>query len=145
MRHLFIVLTGLALTAVVGTVRADALQSDADLMKFTETLMAKVAAGDLDGAFQAMKPYLVIPQAEIDALAMNTKAQRGMAGTRYGKVVGSECLEQKKLGESLARITCIEKTQNHALPWLFYYYKSPRGWVLNSFVWNDNLPSLFSL
>ncbi len=106
--------------------------------------MAKVAAGDLDGAFNAMKPYLVIPSAEFDALVVNTKAQRGLAGTRYGKIVGSECFGQKKLGQSLVMVTSIEKAEKHALPWLFYFYKSPQGWVLNSFVWNDNLPSLFS-
>ena len=138
------VLASVLLIAAAGSARADALESDAQLLKFTEGLMAKVAAGDLDGAFQAMKPHLVIPPAEYDALVMNTKAQRGLAGTRYGRVVGSECLSQKKLGESLLRVTCIEKTEKHALPWLFFFYKSPRGWVLNSFVWNDNLPSLFT-
>jgi len=53
-------------------------------------------------------------------------------------------LRPKNLGQSLVMVTCIEKTEKHALPWLFYFYKSPQGWVLNSFVWNDNLPSLFS-
>lgn len=145
MRRVLPILASVLLIAEVGSARADALESDAQLLKFTEGLMTKVAEGDLDGAFMAMKPHLVIPQAEYDALVVNTKAQRGLAGTRYGRVVGSECLGQKKLGQSLVRVTCIEKTEKHALPWLFYFYKSPRGWVLNSFVWNDNLPSLFSL
>lgn len=130
---------------IAGAARADGLETDAQLLPFTEGLMAKVAAGDLDGAFKAMKPHLIVPQAEYDALVVNTKAQRGLAGARYGRVVGSECLSQKKLGQSLVRVTCIEKTEKHALPWLFYFYKSPRGWVLNSFSWNDNLPSLFTL
>jgi hypothetical protein len=144
MRCVLRVLPSVLLIIHVGSARANALESDAQLLKFTEGLMAKVATGDLDGAFKAMKPYLVIPQAEFDALVVNTKAQRGLAGARYGKVVGSECFGQKKLGQSLVKVTCIEKTEKHALPWLFYFYKGPQGWVLNSFVWNDNLPSLFS-
>lgn len=134
----------LSLIAATSPTRADTLASELDYLKLSEALMAQVAAGDLDGAFKAMKPYLVIPDAEFDAMVAKTKAQRGAAGSRYGKTVGWECIRQKKVGLSLARVTCWEKTEKHALPWLFYFYKSPRGWVLNSFTWNDNLPSLFA-
>jgi hypothetical protein len=145
MRRVIPVLFAILLITQVSSPRADALESEAQLLKLAEGVMAKVAMGDLDDGFKAMKPYLIIPQEEFDALVVNTKAQRSLAGARYGKVVGSECFGQKKLGQSLARVMCIEKTEKHALPWLFYFYKSPNGWVLNSFVWNDNLPAAFSL
>lgn len=144
MRHALPAILSFFLITAVGSAHADSLESELQYLKLTESLMAKVAQGDLDGAFQAMKPYLVVPAAEFDALVAQTKAQRGMAGARYGKAVGWECLEHRKVGQSIARVTCFEKTEKHALPWLFYFYKSPRGWILNSFTWNDNLPSLFS-
>jgi len=124
--------------------RADVFKSEEQLQSFAEAAMAKVGKGDFDGAFGSMKPFMVLPQAELDSLVVNTRVQRGMVGARFGKVVGYECLGAKKVGQSLIKVTCIEKTENHALPWLFYFYKAPRGWVLNSFTWNDNLPSLFN-
>ena len=144
MRQAVSAVLSVSLFAACGSSFADVIESDAQLMKYSEGIMAKVGRGDLDGAFAAMKPYLVIPDAEFQALIVNTRAQRGQAATRYGKVVGAECVTQKKAGQSVARVICLEKTEKHALPWMFYFYQSPKGWVLNSFVWNDNLPSLFA-
>lgn len=144
MRPAVSLVLGASLLAAAGSLHADVIESDSQLMKFSESVMASVARGDLDGAFAVMKPYVVIPDAEFQALIVNTRAQRGLTATRYGKTVGSECVTQKKAGQSVVRITCVEKTEKHALPWTFYFYRSPRGWMLNSFVWNDNLPSLFS-
>jgi hypothetical protein len=123
---------------------ADVFKSEELLQPFAETIMAKVGKGELDAAFKAMTPYMIVPQAELDSLIVNTRAQRGIVGARFGKTVGFECLGQKKVGQSLIKVTCIERTEKHALPWLFYFYKAPGGWVLNSFTWNDNLPSLFN-
>jgi hypothetical protein len=137
-----ILLSGLLGVALPGPAVADVLKSD-ELQPFSERVMAKVAKGDLDGAFKEMKPYLVIPDAEYETLAVNTRAQRGLAGTRFGKVVGYECVDTKAVGQSLVQIVCLEKTEKHALPWRFYFYKTPSGWVLNTFKWSDNLPSVF--
>ncbi len=138
-------IVSLSLLLAGSAVRADALESDLQRLQFTEAVMAKVGVGDLDGAFKVMKPHAIVPEAEYEALVASTKAQRAKVGGRYGKVVGWECLEEKKVGRSLTRVSCIEKTEKHALPWMFYFYKSPRGWVLNSFLWNDNVASLFPL
>ena len=142
-RSLFAMLS-LIFIAAMGSARADTLESELQFVKLTETVMAKVAQGNIEGALKEIKPYVVIPEAEFDALVAQTKAQRGLAGTRFGKPVGWECLQHRKAGLSVAKVTCYEKTELHALPWLFYFYKSPRGWVLNSFAWNDNLPLLFA-
>jgi hypothetical protein len=114
-----------------------------ELEDFTTKVMSKVGIGDLPGAFAEMKDYLIIPDAEFDMLKIGTKSQRDLVGGRFGKTVGYECFGIEKRGESLIRITCIEKTEKHALPWRFYFYRAPKGWVLNTFVWNDQLPSLF--
>jgi hypothetical protein len=135
---------GFFLILASGGTRADTIESDVQVRKFAEAVMGTVGAGDLDGAFKAMKPYVTIPDAEVDALVVGTKAQRSKAGSRFGKTVGAECVDEKKVGQSLIRVICLEKTEQHALPWMFYFYKTPRGWVLNSFVWNDNVPALFA-
>jgi len=122
---------------------ADALKSEAHLRPFADSVMAKVGAGDLVGAFALMKPYTIVPGAEFDATALNSKAQRDLVGARFGVAAGYEFIGESKVGQSLLRLTYIEKTERHALPWMFYFYRSPDGWVLNAFLWHDQLQSLF--
>jgi hypothetical protein len=74
---------------------------------------------------------------------LQTKALRDQVGGRYGKPVGFEFISLKKAGESVMQYIYIEKTEEHALPWRFIFYRSPSGWVLNSFSWNDNIKLLF--
>ncbi len=105
--------------------------------------MAQVAKSDLTSAFALMKPYVVIPDSEFQGLALQTKSQRDQFGVRYGKSVGYEFISEKKAGQSILRLVYVEKTSKHALPWMFVFYNTQSGWVLNSFWWNDQIQNLF--
>ena len=124
---------------------ADTLKSEAELRTFANSVMAEVGSGDLDAAFALMKRYSVIPPTEFDVVTLNTKAQRDQLGGRFGAAVGYEFISESKVGQSLVRLTYIEKTERHALPWMFFFYRSPEGWVLNSFIWHDQFPNLFGV
>ena len=134
----------LVVTLQFGTAQAATLQSDADIRTFADRVMAKVAKGDLPGAFADMKPYTIIPPTEFDAAALQSKSQRDLVGTRFGATIGYEFIGEKRSGQSLLKLTYIEKTERHALPWLFYFYRTPNGWVLNSFFWNDRMTDLLT-
>jgi hypothetical protein len=121
---------------------AATLQTDADIRAFADGVMAKVAKGDLPGAFATMKPYVIIPPTEFDAAALQSKSQRDLVGNRFGKTIGFEFIGEKRSGQSLLKLTYIEKTERHALPWIFFFYRTPKGWVLNSFFWHDRMPDL---
>ena len=126
-----------------GAALADTLKAESDLRSLGDQVMAAVVKGGMSPAFEAMKPYVLIPESEFQSLALASKSQRDQFGARYGKTIGYEFIGQRKLGESLIRLTYIEKTEKHALPWMFYFYKTPSGWALNSFSWNDRMPQLF--
>lgn len=111
--------------------------------ELTDKIMTNVGTGDLGAAFNRMKPYVPISPTEIDNAAVKSKALRAQYGERYGKSEGFEFVDSKKVGNSLLRLRYIEKTENHALPWIFYFYKTQEGWVLNSFDWNDIYKSFF--
>ena len=127
----------------VGNSFAATLKSEVEIRAFADRIMTKVAAGDLTGAFADMKPYVIVPATEFDAMASSSKLQRDQYGARYGAPTGYEFIAQKKIGDSLVRLIYIEKTERHALPWTFIFYRGSKGWVLNSFYWNDRLPELF--
>ena len=123
---------------------ADTLKAESELRPFAEKILQSVAKSDLDAAFSAMKPYVVIPDTEFQSVLLRTKAQREQYTSRYGRSVGYEFLGAKKLGQSLVRLTFIEKTEKTGLPWIFVFYETSEGWVLNSFFWSDQLPQLFN-
>lgn len=139
-RHFSIALAFLGLSMATW---ADTFQSETEAKQLTEKVMAQVAKGDLSTAFSTMKPYVVIPESEFQDLALQTKSQRDQFGTRYGRSIGYELVSEKRAGDSMLRFIYVEKTEKHALPWVFYFYKSPTGWVLNSFAWNDRIQSAF--
>jgi hypothetical protein len=122
---------------------ADTLATDADVRKLADSAMSRVGRGDIAGAFAALKPYTIVPATEFDAMTLASKSQRDQYGARFGKAVGFEFVEQKRVGSSLLRLTYMEKTEKHVLPWYLYFYKGPSGWVLNSFTWNDRMQDLF--
>ena len=124
---------------------AHTLKSEADVRLHTDKIMARVAKGDLSGAFDVMKPYVVITEAELQGAALQSKAQREQYSNRYGKPIGYELFKEKRVGESLIRFIYGEKTEKHVLPWMLVYYKTSSGWVLNSFMWNDQIGFLFTL
>jgi hypothetical protein len=125
--------------------RADTLKSEADLRPFADKVMAALVASGIKGAFAVMGPYVVIPQTELQSAMLTSQAQRDQYGARFGKTTGFEYLGQKKVGQSLVRLTYIEKTEKHAMPWHFTFYRTNSGWVLNSFLWNDQVSQLFNV
>ena len=133
-----------AVMCVSGASWADTLASEADTRMLGDRVMAALVKDGVSGAFDAMKPYVLVSESEFQSIALASKSQREQFGGRFGKTIGFEFIGVKKVGGSLIRLTYIEKTEKHALPWMFYYYKTPNGWALNSFVWNDRMPQLFS-
>ena len=83
------------------------------------------------------------PDAEFQGLALQTISQREQLGARYGKSIGYELVSENKAGESILRLIYVEKTSKHVLPWVFYFYKLPTGWVLHSFAWSDQIQNAF--
>lgn len=120
-------------------------KSETELRALGDRIMAGLVKGGVKAAFAEMKPHVVIPESEFESVMLQSQAQRDQFGARYGKTTGYEFIGQRKVGDSLVRLVYIEKTDKHAMPWTFYFYKGPAGWLMNSFHWNDQLPQLFHL
>lgn len=143
MKHIYLVI--FSIFVLSNPVSADTFKSDKEFRTFADSVMEQAASGDIVGALNTMGPYTVIPEAEFQGAVLQSKAQRDQYAMRYGKSVGYEFISEDKAGKSLVRLIYIEKTEKHALPWAFYFYKSPQGWLLNSFQWNDQLPLVFTV
>jgi len=135
----------LAVAALMGAIgaRADTLKTDADLRPFADRVMQGVAGAGVSAGIAVMRPYVVMPEVELQKALLVMQSQREAYPDRFGKTIGFEFIGQKKLGESLVRLAYIEKTERRALPWLFHFYRTRNGWVLESFMCNDQASQLF--
>lgn len=124
--------------------RAQGLGSIEDVRKLTDRVMAQVAGGDLEGGLKAFKSQTIIPSAEFDATLGQATTQYPMATARFGKSVGQEFIRDDRIGQSLARLIYIQRFEKHAIRWMFYLYKGPSGWVINTFRFDDRWPELFA-
>ena len=123
---------------------ADTLKNEADIRAFGDRVMGTLAKSGMQAAFDAMRPYAPVPDSEFQTTVNTSKAQREQFASRYGKTIGYDFAGQKKVGESVIRLRYVERAERHAMSWTFYFYKTPSGWILNSFQWNDRMQNLFS-
>lgn len=128
-----------------GAVSAEVFADEVALRAFGDKVMQQVAKGEHAKALDMLKPYSLQPADEFKSTAEASQASRAQHALRYGKPVGYAFVSQKKVADSVLRLLYMEKTEKHALPWAFIFYKTPKGWMLSSFGWNDRLPQFFDL
>lgn len=139
------VLIAAGLIAVMAPLHAGALKSEVEAQALTERIMQSIIKDDLDGAYELIKAHSVLPAVELDGGLQATKAQRDAQFLRrYGDSVGYEQVSRKKLGESMVRLIYIEKAQKHPLPWTFFFYRTPAGWLLTQVRWDDQSAAVYA-
>jgi len=123
---------------------ADTLKDEAEVREFADDVVETAVVDGVATAISKMKPYVQLDEEELNSLAVQSKDQRDGAGDTLGKSVGYEFVGAKQVGTSLLRLQYIEKTERHAFPWDFYFYRTEEGWTLNDFYWHGDLRRLFS-
>jgi len=134
------------LTAFLVALQAQAgefLKSPVEARQLSDRVMSKLASGELEQGLRLMQPYLIIPSAEFEAMLGQAKLQEPMLAQRFGNRQGFEFVREERVGESLLRITQIQKFERHLTRWIFYFYRTNSGWVLNTFQFDDNIRALF--
>ena len=133
----------LSFTALMHGQPTTRLKDTASARHLTDQMMEKVASGEIEAAMNIARPFLVIPDAELDSMIGQIRLQVPMMTMRFGKSVGSEFIREDKVGQSLMQIVHIHKFERHITRWIFYFYRTPTGWVLNTFNFDDNIKALF--
>ena len=139
--HKILVATLLAFTTLAS---AGTLRSESEIRSFTDGVMGSIAADNLDGAFKQISEYLVLSEAELIPIKAQLQLQMPNLLRRFGAPAGFDFIESKQKGNSLLSMTYVARYEKHAMPWTFYFYKTPNGWVLNTFRFDENFIRLFS-
>lgn len=133
------------LLAIVAPKVSDAADfaSLADARRFTDQAVELFRDEKITEAFEAMKPYWPLPAAEIETVANQTNLQWPIVRQRFGPSVGTEFVKQLDGGPSFARFIYLQKFQNHAIRWVFTFYKPKDRWVINAVSFDDQINLLF--
>ena len=154
MRHSFfhpsLALRGIAgcllaslLAATGAPVAAQALGSTAELRRATDQVMELVGKGDLEAGLKLLRPRSTIPEGEFDAMEAQTRLQQPVMTQRFGDKIGTEFLREERVGDSLVRLTYLDKFERRAMRWVFYAYKGRQGWMIDNFRFDDQVLLLF--
>ncbi len=139
-----IIVTGLLIVLLTNaSAFAATLKSEGSAEALSIEVMTALQEGKVNEAFMKMKPYMNIPDEEFKKIVNKSKTRHDELLKRFGKAIGYEFIGGKMIGTSLLRLQYLEKTDNHVLPWSFYYYKTPNGWMLNTFSWGADFKTLF--
>lgn len=136
-----ILLTVCVLSAF-NTIWAQPVPTKADLRKITDQIMDQMGRGGIDAGFKLLKPRTIVPEAEFDAMVGQAKLQIPMIAQRFGDPLGSEFIREECAGQSVIKFTYISRYDRHALRWRFYGYRGSKGWVINTFAFDDKLQEL---
>lgn len=93
--------------------------------------------------FALLKPNWPLPAVEIDGLINQINIQWPIVRQRFGTAVGIEFAKEETIGSSFVRYTYIHKFQNHAIKWVFIFYKPKDVWLVNAVSFDDQYQTLF--
>lgn len=133
----------LVLCALSLTVKAEVLKGPQEARQLADRIMSKVGSGDVDSGLTLMKPYLIVPEVELEAQRNQAKLQWPLLSQRFGACIGQEFIREDRVGESLLRLVYIQKFERHAMRWVFIFYRNNEGWVLNTFKFDDAIQTIF--
>jgi hypothetical protein len=129
--------------ALPTTVLAGDFATLSDAKKVADKAVSLFKQEKIVEAYGILKPYWPLAPVEIDNLANQTNTQWPMVKQRFGTSIATEFVKENKAGESLARFIYLQKFQNHAIRWVFIFYKPNDRWIINSVSFDDRLDLLF--
>ncbi len=133
----------LAFTGLLQAAHADTLKSETEVRALADKVMAQAGAGRTDDAYGLLSPYALVDIRAFEGARTNARGARMAIEALVGNSVGYEFIRSEKVGDSLLKLTYIEKTERQAIPWMFIFYKAPAGWAVSSFSNGANVDALF--
>ena len=98
-------------------------------------------AGQIDAAYDGLVKGSVIADRREDVASLKDRTRHAL--DNFGPISGYEVLEEKTVGSTLLRRTCISFNSDLPLRWRFYFYKAQGTWKLVDLRVDDGLVELF--
>ena len=98
-------------------------------------------AGQVDAAYDTLVKDSVIADREEDVAGLKKRTHAALDD--FGPISGYEVVDERVVGSSLLRRSCISLNSDLPLRWRFYFYKSKGTWKLVDLRVDDALVELF--
>lgn len=105
------------------------LRSDNDAVVVADNAMKKIAVDDIEGAIETLRPYAGIEFGELNVLTKSLSVIYKSRPGGFGDPLGYKYIAQESLGDTVLRVTFIQKFKHKPLLWNFYFYKPERDWL----------------
>lgn len=102
---------------------------------------AALKANQVDAGYDALVKGTIIADRAEDVSALKSRTKTAL--DNYGPIAGYEIVDEKEVGTSLLRRTCVSLNSDLPLRWRFYFYKSGGSWKLVDLRVDDALVELF--
>ena len=106
-----------------------------------EEFFRALKAGQIDMAYETLVRVSLIADRPEDVASLKKRTREAL--DNYGPISGYETLDEKAVGSSLLRRTCISLNSDLPLRWRFYFYRSENEWRLVDLRVDDGLVELF--
>ena len=132
----FVLLLLLTITSTIAQEKTLAtIKETKELSARCSNLFKENKLGDF---FKVLRPYWPLPENEIGSLEEKTIQYMNMLQSRFGKVEGVIKLKEETIGDFAIKETYILRFENSAIRLMYTYYKNKKGWILNTFKWDDS-------
>jgi hypothetical protein len=122
---------------------ADELASLAEARMLADNAVAFFKDEKFAEGYGLLTPYWPLEPAEINDLVGQTLNQWPIVQQRFGTAVSTEFVSEASVGDSFVRYIYLHKFQNHALRWIFTFYRASDAWVVNGVSFDDQIDLLF--
>jgi len=102
-----------------------------------EVFFAHLAKGETGKGYDEL--FVGSPMTSQPTRVEALKHQTDTAVALYGKVLGVELHEERKIGTSVVRLVYVQRLQKHPLIWTIWFYRPSANWQVNQLVFNDQL------
>jgi hypothetical protein len=116
-------------------------RAPADPSEVVDAFFLALKAGQIDAAYDGLVKGSIIADRPEDVAALKKRTQEAL--DNYGPVSGYEMVDEKVVGTTLMRRTCISLNADLPLRWRFYFYKFEDAWKLVDLRVDDGLVELF--
>lgn len=138
------IISMLCLFVSIGYAQYNTLKTLDDVKALSKKVAESFVASKVNKSFDEMKYYWPLPENEINDLEEKTVKYLNILEDRLmGASFGYEKIKEEKISDFALRETYIIKYPISAIRLKFVYYKNEKGWVLNSFKWDDTFSEEF--
>ncbi|WP_158497836.1 DUF2059 domain-containing protein [Pseudoxanthomonas suwonensis] len=120
-----------------------ALETADAAVALSDRFMQDIVKGRVSQAFEMARTHTLVADADIGKMIADLEQVGPAMANRFGESIGYELLHNDSIGGSLIRSVFLHRFQNHAMVWMFVWYRGDSGWMLSTFRYSDDVSLLF--